>query len=363
MTKKRVAIAMSGGVDSSVAVALLKEQGYDVIGIHMKLHNPPKAERINKSCCSLDDSLDARAVCSLMDVPFYVIDFQEEFKEYVIDYFVQEYVDGRTPNPCVMCNKKIKNRYLLEKAEELDCDYLATGHYAKIISEGGRLKIKKPHDLRKDQTYFLFGTPAEELSKLLFPLANYSKPQVRDIATKHGLVSAQKPDSQEICFVPHNYRDFIAGRLSSLPESGNIVNTAGEILGKHRGLPYYTVGQRRGLQINSDTPYYVIQLDKEKNEIIVGKVEETYAQSVQVKDVNWVSIDPIQEPVSVTVKLRYSHIGVKATVIPEENHSVRVELEKPERAATPGQAAVFYQDDTLLGGGWIDSCQLLESFV
>ncbi len=362
MNNNRVAVAMSGGVDSSVAVALLKEQGYSVIGIHMKLYDPPSEERQNKSCCSLDDTLDARAVCSRLEVPFYVIDFQEEFKENVIDYFVQEYLDGRTPNPCVMCNQKIKSRYLLEKADELGCDYLATGHYAKVIKEPitGDWQITRPSDSHKDQTYFLHGILAHELPRLLFPLATYSKPEVREIATRYGLISAQKPDSQEICFVPQNYREFIANQLATPPELGDFVSTSGEVLGTHKGIPYYTVGQRRGLQISGGTPYYVVRLDKEKNQVVLGKIEETYVKIVQVSEVNWVSIAPIQEAISVTVKLRYAHKGVKATVIPQENNTVQVVLETPERAASPGQAAVFYQEDILLGGGWIDHCSVGE---
>lgn len=358
MNKKRVAVAMSGGVDSSVAVALLKEQGYEVIGIHMKLHDAPAEERQNKSCCSLDDTLDARAVCSLMEVPFYVLDFQEEFKENVIDYFVQEYIDGRTPNPCVMCNKKIKNRYLLEKADELGCEYLATGHYAHIGRNAqGTWQIKKPRDRRKDQTYFLYGTPSHEVPRLLFPLANYEKTEVRKIALQNGLPSAQKPDSQEICFVPQNYREFIENQLTTTPEPGDFLSTSGEILGQHKGIPYYTVGQRRGLNVSGTTPYYVVRLDKEKNQIILGRLEETFVQRIEISEVNWVSIAPITESMSVTVKLRYAHLGVKATVIPQEGDRVLLVLETPERSASPGQAAVFYQEDVLLGGGWIDHCQ------
>ncbi len=356
MKKKRVAVAMSGGVDSSVAIALLQKQGYDIIGIHMKLADIPFEERQNKSCCSLDDALDARAVCNRLKVPFYVIDFKEEFKENVIDYFVQEYVDGRTPNPCIMCNMKIKNKFLLEKADELDCDYLATGHYARITKDllKKRLQIVKPIDLYKDQTYFLYGTPSSELPKLLFPLANYSKPKVRQIAAQFELVSAEKPDSQEICFVPQNYRDFITSQLTSLPQPGKFVTTSGEIMGQHKGIPYYTVGQRRGLHINGGEPYYIIRLDNKKNEIVVGKLEETYTSEVFVSKVNWVSIEPIQEAIDVTVKLRYSHTGTRATVIPQNDDTVRVVLKTPERSATPGQAAVFYHENVLLGGGWID---------
>ncbi|MBF0289163.1 MAG: tRNA 2-thiouridine(34) synthase MnmA [SAR324 cluster bacterium] len=356
MKKKRVAVAMSGGVDSSVAIALLQEQGYDIIGIHMKLADTSFEERQNKSCCSLDDALDARAVCSRLKIPFYVIDFKEQFKKNVIDYFVQEYVDGRTPNPCIMCNMKIKNKFLLEKANELDCEYLATGHYARIIEDPlkKRLQIVKPDDLYKDQTYFLYGTLSSELPKLLFPLADYSKPKVRQIAAQFGLVSAEKPDSQEICFVPQNYRDFIANQLKDSPKPGNFVATSGEILGEHQGIPYYTVGQRRGLGISGSEPYYVIRLDKATNEIVVGHLEETYVSEFGVSQVNWVSIDPIQESIDVTVKLRYSHLGTSAAVIPQSHNRVQVILKNPDRSVTPGQAAVFYHENILLGGGWID---------
>ena len=358
MKNKRVAVAMSGGVDSSVAMVLLQKQGYEVLGIHMKLHDAPPEERQNKSCCSLDDSLDARAVCSRLGVPFYVIDFQDEFKENVIDYFVQEYLDGRTPNPCVMCNKIIKTRYLLEKADELGCDYLATGHYARVGKDPitGKWQITKPRDRHKDQTYFLYGTPNVELPRLLFPLADYSKPEVRQIAVQYELVSAHKPDSQEICFVPQNYRDFISKQMNSLPEPGDFVSTSGKILGRHKGIPYYTVGQRRGLQISGSDPYYVIHLHKDDNQIVLGKLQESLVQSIRVSDVNWLSLDPIREPISVTVKLRYTHRGVKATVMPGEDDTVQLILDFPQHSASPGQAAVFYHDEVLLGGGWIDHC-------
>ncbi len=358
MKNKRVAVAMSGGVDSSVAVVLLQKQGYEVLGIHMKLHDAPPEERQDKSCCSLNDSLDARAVCSRLGVPFYVLDFQDEFKENVIDYFVQEYLDGRTPNPCVMCNKIIKTRYLLEKADELGCDYLATGHYARVGKDPitGIWQITKPRDRQKDQTYFLYGTPNAELPRLLFPLADYSKPEVRQIAVQYELVSAHKPDSQEICFVPRNYRDFISKQMNSLPEPGDFVSTSGKILGRHKGIPYYTVGQRRGLQISGSDPYYVIQLLKDSNQVVLGKLQESLVKSIQVSDVNWLSLDPIREPISATVKLRYTHRGVGATIRPGGDDTVQVILDLPQHSASPGQAAVFYQDEVLLGGGWIDRC-------
>lgn len=355
MKKKRVAIAMSGGVDSSAAAALLVREGYDVIGLHLKLYDAPVEERKNKSCCSLDDSMDARAVCRQLKIPFYVLDFQEEFQESVIDYFIAEYAIGKTPNPCVMCNKKIKSRYLLEKVKELDCDYLATGHYAKIQqqTESQKYQLLRSTDRKKDQTYFLFGVPSEDLSKLLFPLANYEKSQVREIAHEYGFESANKPDSQEICFVPKNYRDFLNHHLPTAPAMGEFVNVQGDVLGQHQGIPYYTVGQRRGLGMSSPEPLYVVRIDKEKNQVVLGTEQESYSHSVFVSEVNWVSILPITEPITATVRLRYSHRGTPATLIPKERDAVEVQLHTPQRAVALGQAAVFYDGDVVLGGGWI----------
>ena len=352
----RVAMAMSGGVDSSVAAVLLKEQGHEVIGLHMKLYHGPENETRPKSCCSLDEAIDARAACHRLNIPFYVLDCQKEFRESVIDYFVEEYSRGNTPNPCVMCNKEIKSNLLLKKVDELDCDYLATGHYAKIRFNPliRRQQLIRPQDLRKDQTYFLHSIPADELHRLMFPLADIIKPEVRKIAGKLNLSAANKPDSQEICFVPKDYRNFLKQELSEVPEHGEFISVSGEVLGEHLGLPFYTIGQRRGLGLSDSTPYYVVKIDKVKNRIVLGKEEDLYSKTIFVSRVNWLSISPPKEQLHVTTKLRYSHQGVAASVFPESDNKVRLELDVPERAVTPGQAAVFYQDEILLGGGSIN---------
>ena len=352
----RVAMAMSGGVDSSVAAVLLKEQGHEVIGLHMKLYHGPENETRPKSCCSLEEAIDAREACHRLNIPFYVLDCQKEFRESVIDYFVEEYSRGNTPNPCVMCNKEIKSNLLLKKVDELDCDYLATGHYAKIRFNPliRRQQLIRPQDLRKDQTYFLHSIPADELHRLMFPLADIIKPEVRKIAGKLNLSAANKPDSQEICFVPKDYRNFLKQELNEVPEPGEFISVSGEVLGEHLGLPFYTIGQRRGLGLSDSTPYYVVKIDKGKNRIVLGKEEDLYSKTIFVSGVNWLSISPPKEQSHVTVKLRYSHQGVTASVFPDSDNKVRLELDVPERAVTPGQAAVFYQDEILLGGGSIN---------
>jgi len=352
----RVAMAMSGGVDSSVAAVLLKEQGHEVIGLHMKLYHGPENETRPKSCCSLDEAIDARAACHRLNIPFYVLDCQKEFRDSVINYFVEEYSRGNTPNPCVMCNKEIKSNLLLKKVDELDCDYLATGHYAKIRFNPliRRQQLMRPQDLRKDQTYFLHSIPGDDLHRLMFPLADIIKPEVRKIARKLNLSAANKPDSQEICFVPKDYRNFLKQELNEVPEHGEFISVSGEVLGEHLGLPFYTIGQRRGLGLSDSTPYYVVKIDKVKNRIVLGKEEDLYSKTIFVSGVNWLSISPPKEKLHVTAKLRYSHQGVTASVFPESDNKVRLELDVPERAVTPGQAAVFYQDEILLGGGWIN---------
>jgi len=352
----RVAMAMSGGVDSSVAAVLLKEQGHEVIGLHMKLYHGAENETRPKSCCSLDEAIDARAACHRLKIPFYVLDCQKEFRESVIDYFVEEYSRGNTPNPCVMCNKEIKSNLLLKKVDELDCDYLATGHYAKIRFNPiiRRQQLIRPQDLRKDQTYFLHSIPGDNLHRLMFPLADIIKPEVRKIAGKLNLSAANKPDSQEICFVPKDYRNFLKQELNEVPEHGEFISVSGEVLGEHLGLPFYTIGQRRGLGLSDSKQYYVVKIDKVKNRIVLGKEEDLYSKTIFVSGVNWLSISPPKEKLHVTAKLRYSHQGVTASVFPESENKVRLELDVPERAVTPGQAAVFYQDEILLGGGWIN---------
>jgi len=360
----RVAVAMSGGVDSSVAAALLLEQGWDVIGVHMKLHEAPDAERRDKSCCSLDDALDARQVCARLGIPFYVLDFQARFRERVIDYFVDSYRTGLTPNPCVMCNQSIKNATLLAQVREFGCDYLATGHYAakRRNPETGDWELVRPRDRRKDQTYFLFSTPREELPWLLYPLADYEKPQTRGVAERHGFLTWDKPDSQEVCFVPRDYRSFLRGRLGdALPLPGPFVDGDGRVLGTHQGLPFYTVGQRRGVGVQATEPLYVVELRPERNEVVLGPEAALYQPGADVRRVNWVSRDPITAPIDADVKVRYAHEGTPARIepapLPDDPTAVRVRFAEPVRAVTPGQAAVFYAGDVLLGGGWIESAR------
>lgn len=358
----RVAVAMSGGVDSSVAAALLVEQGYDVVGVHMKLHDIPDEERRDKSCCSIDDALDARQACARLGIPFYVLDAIDRFREQVIDYFVAEYRSGRTPNPCVMCNQRIKNATLLQAVREFGCDYLATGHYAakRRNPASGDWELVRPRDRRKDQTYFLFGTPREELPWLLFPLAEHEKPETREIAQRHAFLTWNKPDSQEVCFVPRDYRDFLRGQLgNALPLPGDFVDSAGRVLGAHQGLPFYTVGQRRGIGVQGNAPLYVVELRPEANQVVLGPEPELYRSGAQLTGVNWVSREPPQGPIEAVVKVRYAHEGTPARIEPaprpEDPTAVRVAFAESVRAVTPGQAAVFYADDVMLGGGWIAS--------
>jgi len=353
----RVAMAMSGGVDSSVAAAILKKKGHEVIGLHMKLFHGHGNEYQKKSCCSVDEAMDARNTCHHLGIPFYVIDFQKEFKEMVIDYFVKEYEKGQTPNPCVMCNKKIKNDLLLKMVDELDYDYLATGHYARILrnKEDGLLQLARARDLKKDQTYFLYGIKNIDMKRILFPLENKIKTNVRNLASKLNLKSAKKPDSQEICFVKNDYKNFLKEEFINEPKHGEFVNPSGKVLGKHVGIPFYTIGQRRGIGISDNTPYYVVRIDTENNRIVLGKENDLYSQNIQVSEVNWVSILPPDKPIQVTAKIRNMHYGSIATVFPKSNNQVQVEFEVPQRAVAPGQSAVFYKNNILLGGGRINN--------
>ena len=356
MGETRVAMAMSGGVDSSVAAALLKEKGYQVIGIHLKLYQGPETTKKNKSCCSLDEALDARLICERLEIPFYVLDFQEDFQSNVIDYFVNEYALGRTPNPCVMCNRTVKGELLLKKADELDCELLATGHYAKIFKDDtGKIELHRPRDRKKDQTYFLHGIPYYQLQRLIFPLQDHIKSEVRLIAKKLKLDSASKPDSQEICFIDKDYRQFIGAQNFITENPGNFINLDGKVLGKHRGVPFYTIGQRRGLGISDSTPWYVVAINVDENQVVLGKRENLLFNEVQVKDINWL-IEPPQEPREVMVQLRYSHRVCEAILKPLATDQAILHLHFSERAVAAGQAAVFYEGDRVLGGGWIVSC-------
>jgi tRNA-specific 2-thiouridylase len=356
MTKRhRVVVAMSGGVDSSVAAALLKEQGYDVIGISMQLWDYSGGERGRpNSCCSIDDIYDARRVADSIGIPFYVINLEEAFLKEVVEYFIKGYQDAQTPNPCIRCNQILKFNLLLRKAMELEADFLATGHYARIEKEKvcKRIALFRGRDTAKDQSYFLFTITQFQLSRLMFPLGDMKKSTVRKHASRFGLNVADKDESQEICFIQDGtYRDFIAKSIEVMP--GDIVDRNGNRLGVHRGIFNYTVGQRKGLGIGNENPLYVLGVDKKENRIIVGSGDELFADGLIAGDINWIAIEELDRPLFVETKIRYGHRGVKSTIHPAEGNSVAVRFEMPQKAITPGQAAVFYQGDMVIGGGWI----------
>ncbi len=353
---KRVVVAMSGGVDSSLAAALLQQQGYEVIGITLQIwpavEQSPREARV---CCSLAAVNDARAVADKLGIPHYVLNFQDLFADKVINYFTGEYAAGRTPNPCIACNKHIKFGALLQRARELSADYLATGHYARIDYEGGRWQLKKAADRHKDQTYALYGLTQDQLAQTLFPLGGMTKTETRAQAGKLGLAVAGKPDSQEICFVPDDdYGAFLQERIPAAIRPGPVVSTAGERLGTHRGLPLYTVGQRKGLGIATGQPLYVVALRPESNTLAVGRREEVLGRALWVREVNWIGLPGLVGPVRVNAKIRYNMEEAPATVKPRPDDKVYLEFDEPQWAVTPGQAAVFYAGDSLLGGGVIE---------
>lgn len=349
MIHKRVLLGMSGGVDSSVSAILLKEQGYDVIGITLQL--------FAGSCCNLETNLDAKNICKLIGIPHITYDIREEFKCKVIDDFINEYSKQRTPNPCIECNKFIKFGAMYEKAKDLECDFIATGHYAKIeySNEYNQNVLKKSNNIAKDQSYVLYSIPKEILDKIVFPLGKFkSKDEIREIAKNYNLKVANKPDSEDICFIPDgNYKKFLEENSSLKPKSGNIVNKSGDILGKHSGLYNYTIGQRKGLGISYKEPLFVIGFNKEKNELIVGTNEETYKKEMLVNNLNWLINNNIKEKLKVNVKTRYSAKEHKATIEQIEDDLVKVIFDEPAQRITPGQSAVFYIDDVVIGGGKI----------
>ena len=353
--KKRVLLGMSGGVDSSVAGYLLREQGYDVVGVTMKVWPQDCISRAEDKCCGPQAVADARGVAHSLGIPHYVVDEADQFERLVIDYFSSEYQAGRTPNPCVMCNEKLKFGNLWDKAEALGCDYIATGHYAIIEHHGDRAVLRKGVDPRKDQSYFLFSLRQPQLQRALTPLGGMSKPAIREIARSLGLKVADKVDSQEICFVPGNdYKAFLRSHLGENEfHRGGIYDLSGEFLGEHGGLELFTIGQRKGLPGGSAQPRYVVDLDPATNRVIVGSAEDLVSEEFEIDRVNWVSRGEMQEVREVTVKIRYSHPGSSATFTPLEGKRARLRLHEPQKAVTPGQAAVFYEGDMVLGGGWI----------
>ena len=353
--KKRVLLGMSGGVDSSVAGYLLREQGFDVIGVTMKVWPQDCISRAEDKCCGPQAVADARGVAHALGIPHYVVDEADQFERVVIDYFSSEYQAGRTPNPCVMCNEKLKFGSLWEKAEALGCDYIATGHYAIIEHHGDRAVLRKGVDPRKDQSYFLFSLRQPQLQRALTPLGGMSKPAIREIARSLGLRVADKVDSQEICFVPGNdYKAFLRSHLGENEfHRGGIYDLSGEFLGEHGGLELFTIGQRKGLPGGSAQPRYVVDLDPATNRVIVGSAQDLVSEEFEIDRVNWVSRGKLEEACDVTVKIRYSHPGAGATLTPLEGTRARLRLHEPQKAVTPGQAAVFYEGDMVLGGGWI----------
>ena len=356
MADKKVAVAMSGGVDSSVAAALLKKE-YDIMGVTLKLFSNADIELDStKSCCSLDDVEDARSVARRLGIEHFVYNFGDRFKEYVIDRFNSAYIRGDTPNPCIDCNRFIKFDALLQRAKLLGCDYIATGHYVRrdFDEKSGKFLLKKGVDPSKDQSYVLYSLTQEQLQHTLFPLGYYTKQEIRAFAESFEFVNADKPDSQDICFIPDgDYASFIEKYTGMQFEHGNFVHTSGRILGEHQGIIRYTVGQRKGLGISYTEPLFVIEKDVKNNTVTLGKNEDLFFPAFAVEDVNWISGDVPRESFDVKVKTRYHQQEQPATIYPISDEKVYVELNLPQRAVTSGQAAVFYDGDVVLGGGTI----------
>ena len=356
-TKQRVLLGMSGGVDSSVAGYLLREQDYDVIGVTMKVWPQDCISRAEDKCCGPQAVADARGVAHALGIPHYVVDEADQFERVVIDYFASEYQAGRTPNPCVMCNEKLKFGNLWSKAKALGCDYIATGHYAIIEHRDDRAVLRKGVDPRKDQSYFLFSLRQAQLRRALTPLGTMTKPQIREIANSLGLKVADKIDSQEICFVPGNdYKVFLRSHLGENEfHRGEIYDVDGNFLGEHDGIEMFTIGQRKGLPGGSPRPRYVVDLDPATNRVVVGDADDLIVDEFEIDRVNWhpTAAGADRGAFEATVKIRYNHPGTVATITALENESARVRLHEPQRAVTPGQAAVIYNDDIVVGGGWI----------
>lgn len=346
---------MSGGVDSSAAAALLIQQGWDVIGITLKLWPQDCVSRAEDKCCGPQAVTDARSVAHKLNIPYYLVDEAEDFQKVVINYFAEEYRAGRTPNPCVMCNEHLKFGNLINRAKQLGADHIATGHYARIErNEEGRYLLKRGRDLRKDQSYFLFSLRQEQLSRVVFPLGELTKSDTREVARECTLKTADKEESMEICFVPDkDYGRFLQQANLVQKHRGEIVDLHGHVLGHHEGIEFYTIGQRKGLGLSSPKPLYVIELDAANNRVVVGDDTALDRDELVAERCNWI---PFAEPpvsFDVIAKIRYNHPGTPATVTPLANGRAKVKLHTPQRAITPGQACVFYQDDLVVGGGWI----------
>jgi len=354
--KTRVIVGMSGGVDSSAAAALLLEQGYDVVGITLKLWPQDCVSRAEDKCCGPQAVTDARAVCHQLGIPYYLVDEAETFQKQVIAYFAEEYKAGRTPNPCVMCNEKLKFGALLDRARRLGGDFVATGHFARVekSADGRRTLLKKGRDPRKDQSYFLFSLRQNQLARSLFPLGEKTKQDTRQTARDRRLKTADKEESMEICFVPDNdYGKFLEAAKLAQRRRGEIVSLQGQVLGHHEGIEFYTVGQRKGLGLSSPKPLYVIELDSVNNRVVVGDDRALDREEFTVERCNWIPFDEPPPEMQVSAKIRYNNPGTPAIVRPQPGGGAKVKLLAAQRAITPGQACVFYDGDLVLGGGWI----------
>lgn len=358
MAGKKVVVGMSGGVDSSVAAYLLKKQGYEVIGVTMQIWQDEDefTQERNGGCCGLSAVEDARRVAERLEIPYYVMNFKREFKENVMDYFVAEYLKGRTPNPCIACNRYVKWEALLQRSLEIGADYIATGHYARIEQlPGGRYAIKNSVTAKKDQTYALFNLTQEQLAHTLMPVGDYTKEEIREIAQEVGLAVAHKKDSQEICFIPDDdYAGFIDRECDGqVPPPGHFVSITGEILGEHKGITHYTVGQRKGLGIALGHPVFVTEIRPDTNEVVLGENADVFTRELYAGQLNFMALPDIREEITLKAKIRYSHEGSMCRVTRTGEDEIRCEFLEPVRAVTPGQAVVLYDGDYVAGGGII----------
>jgi len=357
MDKNRVVVAMSGGVDSSVCAYLLKKHGYEVIGMTMQIWQDASEDFKQKEggCCSISAVYDARRVADKIGIPYYVTNLKDQFNEKVIQYFINEYIEGRTPNPCIVCNRYLKFDDLLKKAMEIDAFYVATGHYGIIEKDKStnRFILRKSVDQSKDQTYALYNLSQFQLEHTLLPLGKFTKNQVRQIAEEAGLSVAHKPDSQEICFIDTDYKDFLKQKVPEKIKPGPFVDKTGKVLGQHKGIPFYTIGQRKGLGISVGKPLYVIDIDAELNTVVLGDESDLEVKEFLAHKLNWIAIEKLEKNIRVNAKIRYNFQEQPATVVPEDEDCVRVIFDLPQKAVTPGQSVVFYQDDIVVGGGII----------